>query len=68
MESRLNEILFNKGIKQSHLVRVTGANKTTINRIVKHGVIPSLPLAYKIARELNMQIEDIWYLKDYERK
>lgn len=63
MESRLKEILKERGMTQAHLVRKTGANKSTINRIVNHGQIPELPLAYKIAKELNLYIEEIWYIK-----
>lgn len=61
MESRLKEIMEKRGMMQSHLARVTGANKSTINRLVKYGKIPELPLAYKIAKELDLCIEDIWY-------
>ncbi|WP_200411365.1 helix-turn-helix transcriptional regulator [Virgibacillus salexigens] len=61
MKSRLKEILEDKGIKQTHLAKVTGANKSTINRIVNKGAIPALPLAYKIAKELDKHIEDIWF-------
>jgi DNA-binding XRE family transcriptional regulator len=64
VESRLKDILQNKGIKQSHMVRVTGANKSTINRLVNKDSIPTLPLAYRIAKELNLHIEDIWYEKE----
>ncbi|MEN2468187.1 helix-turn-helix domain-containing protein [Ornithinibacillus sp. JPR2-1] len=64
MESRLPEIMNDRGMTQAHLVRRTGANKTTINNIVKYGQIPKLPLAYKIAKELNLHIEDIWFIKE----
>lgn len=63
MQSNLKEILHSRGIKQSHLAKVTGANKSTINRIVNNEGLPALPLAYKIAKELNLYIEDIWYIK-----
>jgi putative transcriptional regulator len=64
MESRFKEILDDRGITQAHIARKTGANKSTIHRLYKYGVIPELPLAYKIARELNLYIEDIWYIKE----
>jgi putative transcriptional regulator len=62
--TKLREIIDNRGIKQSHIVRKTGINKSTMTRLVNGETAPTLMNAFKIARELDLKIEDIWKVVD----
>jgi len=61
LRTRLNEILETKGIKQSWLVEKTGLNKGTISNVVNSKGEPSISVCLKIARVLNLKVEDIFY-------
>lgn len=64
MNSRLREILDNRGIKQSYLCRKVGVSNTTMSALVRGERLPTLVVAYKIAVELGVHIEDIWYIDE----
>jgi putative transcriptional regulator len=61
MESRLKEILKEEGRTQSWLCEKVGVSNTTMTSLVNKKRIPTLPVAYKIAKALGLKIEDIWY-------
>jgi putative transcriptional regulator len=61
VKSRLKEILDQRGIKYIHVANQVGINKSTMSRIVNGESTPSLQVAYRIAKFLNMPIEEIWY-------
>lgn len=63
MKCRLKEILDERGIKQKYLSEKVGISLTTMSLIVRGKSIPTLPVAYRIARELNLKIEDIWFME-----
>ncbi|WP_308410496.1 helix-turn-helix transcriptional regulator [Bacillus sp. Marseille-P3661] len=60
MECRLKDILKDRGIKQTWLAERIGVRQGTINEIVNGKRLPTLPVAYRIAKELGAHIEDIW--------
>lgn len=59
MQCRLKEILEEREIKQKWLAEKAGVSDATIRLLIK-GSDPHLSLAYKIAKVLNLSIEDIW--------
>lgn len=63
MESRLKEILDERGIKYSFIAKKAGIATSTMTNLVKGG-LPTLPVAYRIARELGMSLEEIWVEED----
>jgi putative transcriptional regulator len=68
LKSRLREIMDSRGIKQSHFVRKLGISATTMSAIYRGKTIPTLPVAYKIAKELGMHIDEIWVEESDEVK
>lgn len=60
MKSRLNEVMNERGIKQSHFVKKYGISAKTMSTLYR-GTIPTLQNAYIIAKELGLPIEEIWY-------
>ncbi|KEK23513.1 helix-turn-helix transcriptional regulator [Bacillus gaemokensis] len=65
MNSQLKEILDNRGIKYGFIAKKAGITNATMTNLIKGG-IPTLPVAYRIAKLLNMHIEDIWIEEDLE--
>lgn len=61
MECRLKEILEEEGRTQKWLCGKTGVTTTTMTSLVTKKRLPTLPVAYRIAKTLGVKIEDIWY-------
>ncbi|MBC6975947.1 MULTISPECIES: helix-turn-helix transcriptional regulator [unclassified Bacillus (in: firmicutes)] len=59
MRSQLKEILDNKGIKYGFVAKKAGITNATMTNLIKGG-IPTLPVAYRIAKVLELHVEDIW--------
>jgi putative transcriptional regulator len=60
MTNRLRELRAAKGLSQADLAQALGVSRQTINAIETGKYDPSLPLAFKIARQFRMRIEDIF--------
>lgn len=60
MKNRLKELRGDKSMTQSDLAEALLVSRQTINAIEKGKFDPSLPLAFKIAKLFNLQIEDIF--------
>lgn len=67
MKSRLKEILDDRGIKYSFVAKKANIASSTMSALVKGG-LPTLPVAYRIARVLEMRLEDIWVEEDLKNK
>ncbi|GGE80499.1 helix-turn-helix transcriptional regulator [Priestia taiwanensis] len=63
MESRLRQILDERGIKYSHVANKIGMRKSRMTDIVG-GATPSLKNACRIAKLLDLSVEYIWYEKE----
>ncbi|EJR66517.1 hypothetical protein IIO_01133 [Bacillus cereus VD115] len=67
LKSHLKEILDNRGMKYSFVAKKANIASSTMSALVKGG-LPTLPVAYRIAKVLDMRLEDIWIEDDYEDK
>ncbi|MES1049966.1 helix-turn-helix transcriptional regulator [Bacillus thuringiensis] len=67
MKSRLKEILDERGIKYSFVAKKANIASSTMSALVKGG-LPTLPVAYRIARVLEMKLEDIWIEENLKDK
>ncbi|MGH1047651.1 helix-turn-helix transcriptional regulator [Bacillus mycoides] len=67
MKSRLKEILDSRGMKYSFVAKKANIASSTMSALVKGG-LPTLPVAYRIAKVLDMRLEDIWIEKEVEDK
>lgn len=63
---KLKEILESKGIKQTWLSEKVNIHRGTMNNIISNKYNTSLDVAFKIARALEMNIEEVfkWYDED----
>ncbi|TRY24374.1 helix-turn-helix transcriptional regulator [Brevibacillus sp. LEMMJ03] len=60
MRCRLKEILEERGIKQKWLQERVGMSQSAINRLVNGKSSPLLEDAIRIAKVLELRVEDIW--------
>jgi putative transcriptional regulator len=66
MKNRLRVIRAERNWSQADLAEKLGVSRQTINAIETEKYDPSLPLAFKIARLVNLKIEDIFTLDENE--
>ncbi|ARX68071.1 helix-turn-helix domain-containing protein [Pseudomonas rhodesiae] len=60
MKCKLRKILDQNGIKYSFFAEKVKIQRSTMSLILKEKSIPTLPVAIRIAKALNMHVEDIW--------
>ena len=60
MKNRLRVIRAERNWSQADLAEKLGVSRQTINAVETGKYDPSLPLAFKIARLVNLKIEDIF--------
>ena len=58
--NNLKMILDERGIKNVWLAEKAGLNNSTIGNIIKNRHNPNVEVAIKIAKALNLTVEDIW--------
>jgi transcriptional regulator with XRE-family HTH domain len=61
MVSNFKDYIDSKGIKQTFISKKVGINKSTMSRIYKDGAIPYYQNAYRIAKVLGVEMEELWY-------
>ena len=64
MKNRLEEIRKRRGIKQEDLASALKVSRQTIGSLENGRHIPSIVLAFKIARYFNMAIEEIFIYEE----
>ncbi|AYF06353.1 transcriptional regulator [Bacillus mobilis] len=60
MKCKLKVILAERMMKQSDIARIVGITDQTLSSIVRGKSEPTLRVAIRIAKALNMRVEDIW--------
>ena len=60
MDNRVRELRERSGLSQSDLGSSLGVSRQTINSIERGRYLPSLPLAFAIARFFDTSIEEIF--------
>ncbi|MBJ8027771.1 helix-turn-helix transcriptional regulator [Bacillus cereus group sp. N21] len=68
MKCRLRGILDKNGIKYSFFAEKVNIQRSTMSLILNEKSIPTLPVAIRIAKALNMHVEDIWVEEETEDK
>ena len=64
MKNRLEEIRKERGIKQEELAAALEVSRQTIGSLENGRYNPSIILAFKLARDFNMSIEDIFIYEE----
>lgn len=60
MKNKLRVLRAEQELSQEALAQLAGVSRQTINAIEKEKYDPSLPLAFKLARIFELQIEEIF--------
>ena len=66
VKNRLENILAERGIKQTWLANQVGVTRQTMSNLVKNRYTTSTEIGLKIAYVLNMDFNDIFYLDNLE--
>ena len=64
VKNRLKEILTDRGIKNVWLAEKAGINNSTVGNIIKNRHNPNVEVAIRIAKALNLSVEEIWSVDD----
>lgn len=64
MRNRVRELRSDSGMTQSDLGEALGVSRQTINSIEGGRYLPSLPLAFRIARLFEVDIEQIFEMEE----
>lgn len=62
LNNRLKEHRARLGVNQQDFGKMTGVSRQTISLIERGDYSPSVTLALKIAKVLNVSVEDVFYL------
>ncbi|MEI3607107.1 helix-turn-helix transcriptional regulator [Pseudogracilibacillus sp. SE30717A] len=68
MKNRIKEYRVQESLTQEQLSRKVGVSRQSIVAIESGKYNPSLELAFKIAREFNCSIEDVFLFEEGENK
>ena len=66
MRTRIRELRKARGMNQQDLADAVGTTRQTITSIETGKYIASLPLAWRIAREFGLSIEEVFILEEEE--
>jgi putative transcriptional regulator len=64
--SRLKVIFAERNIKQNEFCKKIRIRPSTLSQLVNSKTIPTLEVAYRIAVELDLNVMEIWVLKQEE--
>ena len=67
MKNRVRELREKAGLSQGQLAGVVDVSRQTINSIEGGRYLPSLPLAFRIARLFDMDLERIFEVEEADR-
>ena len=63
MDNNIHKLLCNKNMTQSDLAIKVGVKREYINRIIHRKVIPKVPLGVRIAKALEVAVEDLFIVE-----
>jgi DNA-binding XRE family transcriptional regulator len=62
--NKLGQILEQRGLKQNFIAEKANLDKSTIGNIIKNRFGTNVEVAIRIARVLDLKVEDIWEVID----
>ncbi|MEC0265173.1 helix-turn-helix transcriptional regulator [Paenibacillus anseongense] len=63
VECRLNEIFAERGMKKGWFANKIGVNASTLSGWCTNKTVPELEQAYRVALELDLNVMEIWVVK-----
>jgi putative transcriptional regulator len=68
IKCRLKIIMAELGIKQKWLAEKAEISHAQLSALANNKNLPTLPVAFRIAKALGMRIEDIWYEEETKKE
>jgi putative transcriptional regulator len=62
VNNNINQIIRQRKMTQADLAKMVGVKREYINRIINRKVTPTVPLGMRIARALEVPMEDLFVL------
>ncbi len=63
MDNNIIKVIRRKNITQTDLAKMVGVRREYINRIINRKITPGIPLGMRIAKALEVSVEDLFILK-----
>ncbi|WP_035350308.1 helix-turn-helix transcriptional regulator [Fictibacillus gelatini] len=63
LKCKLDELIKERGLKKGFIAEQAGISKTTLSVLISGRSLPTLTVAFKIAKVLGLKIEEIWIPK-----
>lgn len=60
MKNIISEVIVAKKINQGKIAAATGLDRGYLSKIISGKITPTLPTAFKLAKALEMRVEDIF--------
>jgi len=67
MENSIQKVLADKNMTQAELASRVGIKREYLNKIINNHITPTVGLAMKIAKALDMRVEDLFQAMDIPR-
>lgn len=64
IKSKLRVIFAEREIKQTEFCERVGISRTALSQLVTGKSLPTLEVAYKIAKALDLNVMEIWVMED----
>ena len=62
MENNISDAIRQKNLTQANLANMVGVKREYINRIINRKITPTVPLGLRIAKALDMPMEDLFII------
>jgi putative transcriptional regulator len=63
MDNKISQFIRQKNMTQENLAQKVGVSRAYINRIIKGRINPTVPLGIRIAKALEIQVEDLFIIE-----
>ncbi|MDM5199227.1 helix-turn-helix transcriptional regulator [Fictibacillus enclensis] len=59
----IKEYLKENGLKSKYVAEKAGVSETTFSHIINNKSLPTLPVAFKIAKVIGKRVDELWLVK-----
>ncbi len=62
MDNNIYKVIRQKNMTQAELAKKVGVKREYINRIINRKITPTIPLGMRIAKALEVSVEDLFFI------
>ncbi len=63
MDNNIYRVILSRDMTQANLARMVGVKREYMNRIINRKVTPTVPLGMRIAKALDLPMEDLFIIE-----